>query len=139
MNQISGSKYIQSYTLKGFEQLVYNDKLVVIGTPCQIDSVRRYIKNRRIEGNYVLIDFFCHGVPSIKLWRKFSSSQQTRIGKFKSVTWRNKVDGWHKSYRLDIIAESGEYHHTGLKFDDFFNLYFSNSALSPACFDKCKY
>lgn len=139
LNQIFGSKYVQSNTIKGFEQFNNNDKFVVIGTPCQIDSVKRYIKKRKIEENFVLIDFFCHGVPSMKLWNKFSASQRNKIGNFNSVTWRNKVDGWHKSYRLDIVADSGEYHHTGLKFDDFFNLYFSNAALSPACFDKCKY
>lgn len=139
LNQISGSKYLQSNTTEGFGQLNSKDKFVVIGTPCQIDSLRRYIKKRKTENNFVLIDFFCHGVPSKKLWNKFSASQTKLIGNFNSVTWRNKADGWHKSYRLDIKAESGEYHHTGLKFDDFFNLYFSNASLSPACFDKCKY
>ena len=139
LNLITGSKYLQSITTNGFNQLNSKDKFVVIGTPCQIDSLRRYIQKRKIENNFILIDFFCHGVPSNKLWNKFSASRTKLIGNFKSVTWRNKVDGWHKSYRLDIKAEYGEYHHTGLRFDDFFNLYFSNAALSPACFDKCKY
>lgn len=139
LNQITGSKYLQSYTLKGFEELNSKEKFVIIGTPCQIDSIRRYIKNKKIEDNYILIDFFCHGVPSSKLWQKFSNYLNQNIGKFDSVTWRNKIDGWHKSYRLDIKAFLGEYHHTGQKFDDFFSLYFSNAALSPACFDKCKY
>lgn len=139
LNQISGSKYLQSNTVDCFEQINKFQKYVVIGTPCQIDSVRRFIKSKRIEDNFILIDFFCHGVPSYNLWKKFSAAQKENIGGFISVTWRNKTDGWHKSYRLDIKAELGEYHHTGLKFDDFFDLYFSNSALSPACFDKCKY
>lgn len=135
----SGSKYLQSYTLNGFKQINKTDKYVVIGTPCQIDSFRRYIKQRNIEENFILVDFFCHGVPSIRLWQKFAFSLRKQVGNFKKVTWRNKIDGWHKSYRLDIIGENGEYHHTGLKFDYFFNLYFSNAALSPSCFDRCKY
>ena len=55
-----GSKYIQSYTLSGFKELNRKDKFLVTGTPCQIDSMRRYIRKLRIEDHFVLMDFFCH-------------------------------------------------------------------------------
>ncbi len=33
-----GSKYIQSYTVDGFKAINRNEKYLVTGTPCQIDS-----------------------------------------------------------------------------------------------------
>ena len=38
--QSKGSKYIQSYTVDGFRSINKNDKYLVVGTPCQIDSFR---------------------------------------------------------------------------------------------------
>ena len=40
-----GSKYIQSYTINGFSSINRKQKYLVTGTPCQIDSFRRYIRN----------------------------------------------------------------------------------------------
>lgn len=53
-----GSKYIQSYTVDGFKAINKKDKYLVTGTPCQIDSFRRYIQQRHIESHFILIDFF---------------------------------------------------------------------------------
>lgn len=52
-----GSKYIQSYTINGFKSINRKEKYLVTGTPCQIDSFRRYIQKFKIEGNFVLMDF----------------------------------------------------------------------------------
>lgn len=67
-----GSKYIQSYTVNGFKSIDRKKKYLVTGTPCQIDSFRRYIRKFRCEDNFVLMDFFCHGVPSMLLWKNMS-------------------------------------------------------------------
>lgn len=64
--QSAGSKYIQSYTVDGFRSIDRKEKYLVVGTPCQIDSFRRYIRKNHIEENFILMDFFCHGVPSKK-------------------------------------------------------------------------
>ena len=53
-----GSKYIQSYTLEGFSAINRKEKYLVTGTPCQIDSFRRYIRKFKCEDNFVLMDFF---------------------------------------------------------------------------------
>ena len=68
----AGSKYIQSYTVDGFKAINRKEKYLVTGTPCQIDSFRRYIKKFRCEDNFVLLDFFCHGVPSMLVWQKYT-------------------------------------------------------------------
>lgn len=66
-----GSKYIQSYTVDGFKSINRREKYLVTGTPCQIDSYRRYIQRFKIEDNFILADFFCHGVPSKLMWDKY--------------------------------------------------------------------
>lgn len=74
-----GSKYIQSYTLSGFKEINRKDKFLVSGTPCQIDSLRRYINKMKCQENFVLLDFFCHGVPSKFVWDKYIKLRNNRI------------------------------------------------------------
>lgn len=60
-----GSKYIQSYTEEAFKKIDRKQKYLVTGTPCQIDSFRRFIRKFRCEDNFILMDFYCHCVPSM--------------------------------------------------------------------------
>ena len=43
-----GSKYIPSFTAEAFSKINKIDKYFVSGTPCQIDSFRRFIKHLKI-------------------------------------------------------------------------------------------
>lgn len=107
-----GSKYIQSYTVDGFKAINRKEKYLVTGTPCQIDSFRRYIQKFRCEDNFVLMDFFCHGVPSMWLWRKYVAEVEKKIGKITYASWRNKFTGWHDSWAMSMDGEK-----TGEKVD----------------------
>lgn len=53
-----GSKYIQSYSYKAFKEIKKGGKFLITGTPCQIASMRRYVRMRRIEDDVILMDFF---------------------------------------------------------------------------------
>ena len=53
-----GSKYIQSYTVNGFKAINRKEKYLVTGTPCQIDSFRRYIRKFKKEDNFRFIRHF---------------------------------------------------------------------------------
>ena len=101
-----GSKYIQSYTVDGFKAINRKGKYLVTGTPCQIDSFRRYIQKFRCEDNFVLMDFFCHGVPSMLLWQKYTAWAESQVGKLTYVSWRNKFTGWHDSWAMSIDGEN---------------------------------
>lgn len=104
-----GSKYIQSYTIEGFKAINRKEKYLVTGTPCQIDSFRRYIRKFDVEDNFVLMDFFCHGVPSMRLWQKYLQEVEKITGKVTYVSWRNKFTGWHDSWAMSIDGkERGE-------------------------------
>ena len=139
--QSVGSKYIQSYTLDALMSIVRNEKYLFIGTPCQVDSMRRYVNKINLKDNFFFVDFFCHGIPSIFLWNKYIAAIEMKIGHQTSVSWRNKSDGWQDSW--NIVVENKE---NGKKYsskkssgDSFYHLFLSNVCLGKACYSKCKY
>lgn len=105
--QSIGSKYIQSYTEEAFKQIKRkNQKYFVTGTPCQVDSLRRMIRKFRCEDNFILMDFFCHCVPSMFAWQSYIKMIEPIIGKVTYASWRNKYDyGWHDSWLMGIDGE----------------------------------
>lgn len=134
-----GSKYIQSFTVDGFREIDKKGKYLITGTPCQIDSFRRYIRKYRVEDNFVLLDFFCHGVPSKLLWDKYIQNVKKVTGNITSVSWRNKSNGWHDSYVMSIIGEKGKYNDSLSRGDVFLNLFLGDQCLGKSCYLKCKY
>lgn len=153
-----GSKYIQSYTVDGFKAINRKEKYLVTGTPCQIDSFRRYIRKFKKEDNFILMDFFCHGVPSMLVWDKYVKWVETKVGKLTYVSWRNKFTGWHDSWAMSIdgvqtaepvnwqdsynklIQERKGYLNSRLSQGDmFYRLFLSDTCLGKACYEKCKY
>lgn len=153
-----GSKYIQSYTVDGFKAIDRKQKYLVTGTPCQIDSFRRYLQKFKNEDNFVLMDFFCHGVPSKLMWDKYVKWAETKVGKLTYVSWRNKFTGWHDSWAMAIDGtEHGEpvnWHESynllirGKKSflnsrlsqgDMFYALFLGDCCLGKQCYDHCKY
>lgn len=156
--QSTGSKYIQSYTVDGFRRINRRERYLVTGTPCQVDSFRRYIQKFRCEDNFVLLDFFCHGVPSMLVWKKYIEWAEKKVGKLTYVSWRNKHTGWHDSWAMGmdgaehgepvcwhdsynmLIREKKSYLNSRLSQGDLFYLLFlGNSCLGRACYDKCKF
>lgn len=153
-----GSKYIQSYTIDGFQQINRKEKYLVTGTPCQIDSFRRYIQKFHCEDNFVLMDFFCHGVPSKLMWNRYVEWAQKRVGKLTYVSWRNKHTGWHDSWAMAI---DGEVHGEKVNWHDSYNMlieekksylnsrwsqgdlfykfFLSDICQGQACYNRCKF
>lgn len=148
-----GSKYIQSYTFDGFSSINRKDKYLVTGTPCQIDSFRRYIRRYRVEDNFVLMDFFCHSVPSMLAWRKYLQFVENITGPVCSVSWRNKFTGWHDSWAMELCGQyenrnekcfkagkGGRTYRSRLSQGDiFYKLFLGDYCCNPACQNDCKY
>lgn len=134
-----GSKYIQSYTVDGFKSIHRKEKYLVTGTPCQIDSFRRYIQKFCCEDNFILLDFFCHGVPSMLMWRKYIAWAEKQVGKLTYVSWRNKITGWHDSWAMSINGEKSCLSSRLSRGDKFYRLFLSDSCLGNACYEHCKF
>lgn len=139
LEESKGSKYLQSYTAKMIEKLDFNKKYVIVGTPCQIDSFRRVMHEKRKSRNLLLIDFFCHGVPSYKIWDKYLSSRVKDGTSLKKVSWRNKTNGWHDSWRMCIETNSSVIESPLSGGDEFYTLFLSDTCLNKACYKNCKY
>lgn len=158
--QSIGSKYIQSYTEEAFKQIKRREqKYLITGTPCQIDSFRRMIRKFRCEDNFVLMDFYCHCVPSMHAWRAYIKMLEPKIGDVTYASWRNKfeygwhdswlmgMDGaktskpidWHDSYNL-LIREKKTFIQSRMSQGDiFYRLFLGDICLGPQCEKKCKY
>lgn len=136
-----GSKYLQSYTVEALSQLDRKEKYLVTGTPCQIDSLRRYLRLFNAEDNFVLLDFFCHGVPSKLIWSKYIREVEQQIGKTIHVAWRDKTHGWHDSWAMTLYgnAEGKNYTSRVSQGDSFYLLFLGNQCLGKACYRNCKY
>ncbi len=137
--QSIGSKYIQSYTAYAFMQIDRKQKYVVTGTPCQIDSFRRMIQKFRCEDNFILIDFYCHCVPSMHAWKAYIKMLEPRIGRVSYASWRNKPTGWHDSWAMDLIGDKGRIISWMSKGDMFYKLFLGDVTLGPQCQKQCKY
>lgn len=138
LSQSIGSKYLQSYTKEAFKEINRHEKYLVVGTPCQIASFRRYIEVYNCKHNFVLMDFFCHGVPSYLVWKKYLNECGGKLGKINHVTWRNKLKGWQNSYCVFLDGEKGKVFSWNGK-DDFFTMFLGNACLGKACYNNCKF
>lgn len=134
-----GSKYVQSDTSTAFADILRSgtSKWVVFGTPCQISGLYNCLKSRHCPVHeYILVDFFCHGVASYLLWWAFIEDLYRRVGDILHLELRHKMAGWHhyavycvgtRAYRLDEFSKT----HFG-------RFYLSNYCLRPTCYG-CPY
>lgn len=157
--QSIGSKYVQSSTEEAFGKIDRRQKYLVTGTPCQIDSFRRMIRKYRCEDNFVLLDFFCHCVPSMYAWKAYMKMVNQEVGDITYASWRNKyeygwhdswlmgMDGektckpvnWHDSYNLLIREKKTFYQSRMSQGDLFYKLFLGDVCLNKACMKQCKY
>lgn len=151
LRQTIGSKYIQSYTADAFKAIDRKGRYLVAGTPCQIDSFRRYIRKFKVEENFILLDFFCHAVPSMNAWRRYAEMAEKRIGRITCASWRNKFSGWHDSWAMSMIGSStsdrasdntagqGNWNSRLSEGDIFYRLFLGDYCSNPACSRNCRF
>lgn len=141
LEQLKGSKYIQSYTEEALHNLVKratqnpSQRFICIGTPCQIFGLRRLAEAKHLKNEMLFVDLFCHGVPSYLVWESYIKSQRKRLGELKSVNFRYKGNGWHH-YSIRIVGASGSYCNYAYN-DTFYRYFFDNVALNTSCY-TCK-
>ena len=144
LHLIQGSKYLQSRT-EIFEKIVHiarekkDIKVMVFGTPCQISALRKVVKLYKIEKQFLLIDIFCHGVPSYLLWNEYLfwiKKKGINIDKIKSICFRDKAYSWHE-YFMHIVTDDGEYIENRKK-DPFLKIFSMGVVNQMECF-TCQY
>lgn len=133
-----GSKYLQSNTAKAFSGFQPDRKYVVFGTPCQIYSLRQKLKLEKNEDNFILVDFFCHGVPTYNLWESYLEyiEKRYKTGSIKSVSFRDKTRGWH-NYSMKLEGDNRSYMGP-IDRDLFYQFFLFDSCLNEPCY-KCAF
>lgn len=119
LESLRGSKYLQSNVLNAFCDMFKalkkspEKKFFVFGTPCQIAGLRNVLEQKHLLDRVLLIDIFCHGVPTNHLWEKYKNwivrkMKLTSIGDIKNITFRDKAYSWHEYY-MHIIGGGTAY------------------------------
>lgn len=140
LEQFKGSKYFQSYTLDAFNEIIEdksNQKYAIFGTPCQIYALRKYAKIKKCDEKFIYVDLFCHGCPSINLWKKYSdySKKKFKVTGFDKIEFRSKVHGWHE-FAFKFNTRNEIYVSKKLN-DPFYELFFDMNSHNKACYE-CK-
>ena len=136
LHTFRGSKYIQSYTLGAFKEIVKNCKntrYAVFGTPCQIYALNKFVTLRKVRENFFFVDLYCHGCPTLYAWTKFQDEikRKTNTKRFDKVTFRSKLRGWG-SFNV-VVEANGKCITNGKYHDKFYELFFCDQLLNGAC------
>lgn len=134
-----GSKYIQSYSEKAFKEVLknhLNDKVAVFGTPCQIFGIDLVLRRKNKRENFLLVDIFCHGCPTLNLWKKYVAEirQKSPCKHLNHINFRSKARGWG-NFTIEAENDGKTVYISKKRNDPFFSLFFSDEVLNDACSD----
>ena len=89
--KLKGSKYVHCYINDTYklilDDLKNNKKVIFIGTPCQVDGLKNFLKKDYL--NLYTIDIICHGVPSQKLLFDELKLQRIDFSKVNKIFFRS--------------------------------------------------
>lgn len=134
LNETKGSKYFQSYTPDAFANLYDGEEWVVFGSPCQIAAIDAAAKVKNVRDKLLLVDFFCHGTPSMNLWKKYIAENDGN--NIKKIDFRSKEYGWH-TFSLGFTYNDNQYK-SDFYDNMFYNFFFGNLCLGESCY-SCKF
>lgn len=93
IQDFKGSKYVQSYIGMTFRQikkrLDEGEKVLFIGTPCQVAGAKSYLG--KDYDNFLTVDIICHGTPPMKYLKEYMTVAD-RNHKAKNIVFRGKRD-----------------------------------------------
>lgn len=99
INQLSGSKYLQSNTAMVMQEIFETrNNFLFIGTPCQVAAVDKLLRKKGMREDCILVDLICHGVPSYNMYRKYLQFIKTKSGisTIDEISFRCKEKGWRE-------------------------------------------
>ncbi len=139
VSKLDGSKYLQSDPQSAFSEVIVQAKsdsavrYTVFGTPCQIAGMADVCEQLKIRQQFLLVEIFCHGVPTYKLWETQLERMKNKLStdSLDSVLFRYKKDDWH-SYCLRAEVDGNVFYGTRER-ELFWQVFFENVLLGDAC------
>ena len=131
---IQGSKYLQS-DLTGALSLLLKEqsKGRIFGTPCQINAINNLLNKKNKRSDFVLVDFFCHGVPSYNVFDKYIN-YRLKSRKMDGINFRDKKYGWGR-YCVSVTCGDTTDYSTPEKGDFFIRAFLGNMCLNKSCYE----
>ena len=100
LKELMKSKYVQSYIGFAYRDIKRDLKLglkvLFCGTPCQVAGLKSFLGME--YKNLILIDFVCHGVPSMDLLQKHL--EYLNIKNVVEINFRPKNIGWYDDFEI---------------------------------------
>lgn len=140
--KLRGSKYVQADvgTIYGDvrELLKTGRKVLFSGTPCQVAGLYAVLGKMAESTDLITIDIVCHGVPSVKVFEKYSNElEQTFKSSLERVVFRDKDSGWN-SYSLQYQFENGKIFVESSEESVYTQLFLNHISQNTSCAD-CRY
>lgn len=135
-----GSKYIQAHAAECIKEVFHiasihpHKEFIIFGTPCQIYAFNQVSQFMHIRDRFLLVDLFCHGVPSALVWTCYLDDQKKKTGveRWDYLRFRDPQHGWH-----NFVLSLKSAHNTVTESSDrclFYQAFFDNILLNSACF-----
>lgn len=147
IEKLKGSKYLQSnceYAIKQIIKILMKNikqKVVFFGTPCQIAGLHNVLIRKKLRSRVVLIDIFCHGVPTFNLWDNYliwlENKKKIKKTEIKKINFRDKKYSWH-TYYMHIVCNDNKEYVCSRKKDPFLKLFSMGTLNQKECF-TCMY
>ena len=140
LDKLRGSKYVQSdisFCYKQAKQdLIEGNKVLFIGTPCQIAGLKAFL--RKPYDNLLTVDLICHGVPSQSYLRDHLKSKVTS-DKIDNVIFR---EGTNDYVVVVVVVDGKPVYKSNLwknrYGDDYINAFIDGFTYRPSC-HSCQY
>ena len=133
-----GSKYAQATRFEVLKEIDFSQKYLIVATPCTISSLLKYLPEVK-RRNFVLVDFFCHGIPSYNMLDKYVEHVNSKVGEISEFKFRCDDFGWQESTTIKAVGEEGTYISPLSKGDIFFKMFLRDRCLAPCCYDYCRF
>lgn len=136
LHKLLGSKYVLSKLDKGAfltikKRLQEGQKVLFCGTPCQAESVIRFV-GPELRKRLLVIDFTCHGTPLPEVWEAYLKCLEEK-GDLLSVNMRHKKFGW-KTYSFVANYKDGKKFTEIFTWNHYSQAFLFNYSLRKPCY-----
>ncbi len=141
LEKLRGSKYVQanpSFVYREIKRHLKEGKKVLFsGSSCHVAALYAVLGNKVYE-NLWTIDIVCHGVPSIKVYKKFIKEQETQQKSLlRKTIFRNKSTGW-STYSVSYFFENETCKTVNVGNSEYMALFLSRICQNESC-GNCLY
>ena len=131
--KIQGSKYVKSNMNNSYlyvKRFLEEGRLVLFtGTPCQIDSLKVYLK--KPYENLITADVICHGVTNVEIFKGYIKYLEEKFNcKVTDIKFRDKTKGWGHVEKITYVKKGRVREKYIYSFNSYYHMYFCTSQIS---------